>query len=53
MLKHNGKYYMTYSANGCWNKYYNVCYAISDSPLSGFVKPYEEGKIWLKPVSTT
>ena len=46
MLKHGGKYYMTYSANGCWNKYYNVCYAVSDSPLSGFVKPYEEGKIW-------
>ena len=42
----NGKYYMTYSVNGCWNKYYNVCYAVSDSPLGEFVKPYEEGKIW-------
>ncbi|MBQ4060902.1 MAG: family 43 glycosylhydrolase [Bacilli bacterium] len=42
----NGKYYMTYSVNGCWNKYYNICYAVSDSPLGEFVKPYEEGKIW-------
>ena len=42
----NGQYYLTYSANGCWNKYYNVCYAISDDPLGNFVKPYEEGKIW-------
>jgi len=46
MIKSNGKYYMTYSANGCWNKYYNVCYAVSDSPLGNFVKPYEEGKLW-------
>ena len=42
----NGKYYMTYSVNGAWNKYYNVCYAVSDSPLGKYVKPYEEGKIW-------
>ena len=42
----NGSYYMTYSVNGCWNKYYNVCYAVSDSPLGNFVKPYEEGKVW-------
>lgn len=46
MLKSNGKYYLTYSANGCWNKYYNVCYAVSDSPLGIYVKPYEEGKVW-------
>ena len=46
MIKSGGKYYMTYSANGCWNKYYNVCYAVSDSPLGNFVKPYEEGKLW-------
>lgn len=42
----NGKYYMTYSVNGHLNKYYNVCYAVSDSPLGEFIKPYEEGKIW-------
>ncbi len=46
MIKSNGKYYLTYSANGAWNKYYNVCYAVSDSPLGKFTKPYEEGKIW-------
>ena len=46
MIKSNGKYYLTYSTNGAWNKYYNVCYAVSDSPLGKFVKPYEEGKIW-------
>lgn len=42
----NDKYYLTYSANGCWNKYYTVCYAVSDDPLGNFVKPYEEGKMW-------
>jgi GH43 family beta-xylosidase len=46
MIKSNGKYYLTYSCNGAWNKYYNVCYAVSDSPLGNFVKPYEEGKTW-------
>lgn len=46
MIKSNGKYYLTYSANGAWNKHYNVCYAVSESPLGNFVKPYEEGKIW-------
>jgi len=46
MIKSQGKYYLTYSVNGCWNKYYNVCYAVSDSPLGNFVKPYEEGKLW-------
>lgn len=46
MIKSNGKYYLTYSTNGAWNKYYNVCYAVSDSPLGNFVKPYEEDKIW-------
>ena len=46
MIKSGGKYYLTYSVNGCWNKYYNVCYAVSDSPMGNFVKPYEEGKLW-------
>lgn len=46
MIKSNGKYYLTYSVNGCWNKYYNVCYAVSDTPLGNFVKPYEEEKMW-------
>lgn len=46
MIKSADKYYLTYSVNGCWNKYYNVCYAVSDSPMGNFVKPYEEGKLW-------
>ena len=46
MLKSNGKYYLTYSVNGCWDKHYNVCYAVSDTPLGNFVKPYEVGKMW-------
>ena len=46
MIKSGGKYYLTYSANGAWNKYYNVCYAVSDSPMGNFEKPYEEGKMW-------
>lgn len=40
MLKHNGKYYLTYSANGYESIYYAVGYAVSDSPLGKF-KKYE------------
>ena len=46
MLKSKGKYYITYSINGCWNKYYDVCYAVSDNPLGLFEKPYEEGQYY-------
>ena len=47
MLKSpNGQYYLTYSVNGCWNKYYSVCYAVSDSPLGNFEKPYKNGHEW-------
>ena len=46
MIKSNGKYYLTYSVNGCWNKYYSVCYAVSDSPLGDFVKPYTKNQAW-------
>ncbi len=46
VIKSGGKYYMTYSVNGCWNKYYNVCYAVSDSPLGKYEKPYQSGSIW-------
>lgn len=46
VIKSGGKYYMTYSVNGCWNKYYNVCYAVSDSPLGNFEKPYKNGGTW-------
>lgn len=46
MIKSEGKYYMTYSVNGCWNKYYNVCYAVSDSPLGNYEKPYASDGMW-------
>ena len=46
VIKSNGKYYLTYSVNGCWNKYYNVCYAVSDSPLGNYEKPYQNGGQW-------
>ena len=46
LIKSNGKYYMTYSVNGCWDKFYNVCYAVSDSPLGVFEKPYQSNSTW-------
>ncbi len=46
VIKSAGKYYLTYSANGCWNKFYNVCYAVSDSPLGNFEKPYQAKGLW-------
>lgn len=46
VIKSGGKYYLTYSVNGCWNKYYNVCYAVSDSPLGNFEKPYTQNGLW-------
>lgn len=46
VIKSGGKYYMTYSVNSCWNKYYNVCYAVSDSPLGNFEKPYTQNELW-------
>lgn len=38
MLKHNGKYYLTYASNGFSAKNYSVHQAISDSPLGHFEK---------------
>lgn len=38
VLKHNGVYYLTYSANYFGSKYYAVGYATSDSPLGTYVK---------------
>lgn len=44
MLKHNGKYYLTYSSNGYKDTSYSVHQAISDSPLGSFTKlTMEEG----------
>jgi beta-xylosidase len=38
ILKHNGKYYLTYSANHTRSPYYAIGYAVSDSPMGEFVK---------------
>ncbi len=43
MFKHNGRYYLTYAANGTTYDTYNLGYYYSDeSPLSGF-RPMENG----------
>lgn len=39
MVKHDGKYYLTYSANSYTSKYYGVGYAVSNTPLGNFYKP--------------
>lgn len=38
MMKHNGKYYLMYSANYYQSRYYSVGVAVSDSPVEGFEK---------------
>lgn len=38
VLKHRGKYYLTYSANHTRSEDYAVGYAVSDSPMGPFVK---------------
>lgn len=47
MLKHNGKYYLTYSANGYTSHDYAVGLAISDSPLGDYTK-YNQNPILKK-----
>ena len=42
----NHKYYLTYSVNAYDEKAYTVCYAVSDSPLGDYHKPYVEGRNW-------
>ena len=47
----NGKYYLTYSVNHYPNRFYTVCYAVSDSPLGDYTKPYtseqkQNGELW-------
>ncbi len=41
MIKHDGKYYLSYSANFYQTSAYSVGYAVSDSPLGPFVKAEE------------
>ncbi len=38
MVKHNGTYYMTYSSHGYGDPEYSIHQALSDDPLTGFVK---------------
>lgn len=47
MLKHNGKYYLTYSANHFRTPDYAVGYAVADTPLGPF-KKYEGNPILKK-----
>lgn len=44
MVKHNGRYYLTYSANDYRSIDYAIGYAVSDSPLGPFTK-YEGNPI--------
>ena len=44
VLKHNGKYFLTYSANHTRNENYAVGYAVSDSPFGPF-KKYDKNPI--------
>jgi GH43 family beta-xylosidase len=39
VLKHEGKYYLMYSANFYASREYSVGYALAESPLGPFVKP--------------
>ncbi len=47
VLKHEGKYYLTYSANGYTSQDYAIGLAISDSPLGTYAK-YENNPILKK-----
>ncbi len=41
MIKHDGKYYMTFSADKYYMTSYSVNYSVSDSPLGTFVRDFE------------
>ena len=47
VLKHNGKYYLTYSANYFESPEYSIGYAVSDDPMGPFTKP-ENNRILYK-----
>lgn len=48
MLKHQGRYYLMYSANFYADKSYSVGYAVSDAPLGRFIK-YEKNPVLASP----
>jgi len=41
ILKHDGKFYLTFSSGGYWTPKYAVHYAVSDSPLGDFTRDTE------------
>lgn len=47
LLKHNNKYYLTYSCNHFMSPYYAINLALSDNPLGPFVK-YKNNPIFAK-----
>lgn len=50
MLKRNGTYYLTFSANGCClNDLYGVGVAVGSSPLGPFVKAKNNPLLWKTP----
>lgn len=51
VIKHNGTYYLTYSANGYTSKDYAIGYAVSSSPLGQYQK-YENNPILSKAVNS-
>lgn len=36
VIKHNGKYYLTYTGNHCWSEGYRINYAVSDTPWGDY-----------------
>ncbi|MBR7128411.1 MAG: family 43 glycosylhydrolase [Lentisphaeria bacterium] len=50
MLKHDGKYYITYSANSYKSPNYAIGYAVADNPKGPFVKA-EENPILCQPLN--
>lgn len=42
----NNKYYLTYTVNAYDEKAYTVCYAVSDTPLGDYHKPYDPDRNW-------
>lgn len=48
VIKHNGRYYLTYSANSYESPYYGVGYATASSPTGPWTK-YEANPVFQKP----
>lgn len=42
----NNKFYLTYTVNHYPDRYYTVCYAVSDTPLGDYEKPFTKGEQW-------